>query len=156
MTLLSKTLELRETYTSNLDNSENSKIQLLSLLKPERTMSYELNNSNQIDFDSLMFDHNRCGDCTYSHAITNDCVLNLITLQRQAILANSKLQSLVELREIMIETVETFDHGNLSPISTPTHGKEIKHLNNLSMDDEEEEDDEDIYNQNDLEDEVLS
>lgn len=52
------------------------------------------------------FDHSRCSDCSYGYSITCDCSNHLSALQKQALEANMRLQSLVEMREKMAEASE--------------------------------------------------
>lgn len=63
--------------------------------------------------DQITFDHSRCADCSYGYSMACDCMSHLAALQKQAQDANKRLQSLVEIRERMLETVEYFqEQGN--------------------------------------------
>lgn len=91
------------------------------------------------------FDHSRCRDCSYSHAITSDCTNHMATLQRQAGEANARLMELVMMRERMSSELAISDlnssngpHPVTSPGSKDVQGAGIREsmANDVGMEDE--------------------
>lgn len=150
---LSSVLETRETYSSNLESCESAKAHLLALVKRDYSgtdgdllrlcnvfRSFEFSSDifnlyfillllflDQLNGDpsqSSEFDHSSCKDCSYGCTISSDCAKHMVALRQQVIDANSRLQSLVEVRERVMEIASDLDlgdengsHSNLSDIS---------------------------------------
>lgn len=127
MGYLAYILEKRGVQQSNLDNCLWSLDALKTVVKregiatpnsPNGSSSYSYSNDpdgGQTE-EQVTFDHSRCADCSYGYSMACDCMSHLAALQKQAQDANKRLQSLVEIRERMLETVEYFEN-NLPPES---------------------------------------
>lgn len=122
---LSSVLEYRETFTSNLNSCEASRVHLTGLLKRD----YGGIEDEPLDPTMIEFDHCRCTDCSYGCTITSDCTNNLVALRQQAIEANTRLQSLVEIRERIGEIASEIELGDSAgdllpdvPVHVPVPG----------------------------------
>jgi hypothetical protein len=126
-------LESRETQMNNLDNSDRS-LQAVSLLIRRGGIGEAglvgLDMDGADDCEPMTFDHSRCADCSYAYSITCDCTNHFAALQKQAMEANQKLQSLVEIREKMSEVYDQMlaelngmdpsKHGSFSSVRDAT------------------------------------
>jgi hypothetical protein len=103
---LSRLLEHKESFQLNLQNCTESGLVLTTLLRRD---------ISDIEVEKQKpFDHSRCADCSFAHAMTCDCTEKLKALQSQATEANKRLQMLVEVRERMKEVAETLEFSNPS------------------------------------------
>ncbi len=129
-------LESRETQMNNLDNSDRS-LQAVSVLIRRggigevSVIGLDMDGCGHMDdCEPMTFDHSRCADCSYAYSITCDCTNHFAALQKQALEANQKLQSLVEIREKMSEVydqmvseangVDPSKHGSFSSVRDTT------------------------------------
>jgi len=99
---------------SNLNSCEASRVHLTGLLKRD----YAGIEDEPLDPTMIEFDHSRCTDCSYGCTITGDCTNNLVALRHQAIEANNRLQSLVEIRERIGEIAAEIELGDSSSDTT--------------------------------------
>jgi hypothetical protein len=122
------------------DNSKPSESAISSAITPinttSTTNSNNHNNNTPIspsvvtnllddlnDPDLMTYDHARCADCSYGYSMAVDCINHLAALQKQALDANKRLQSLVEMRERMLEASDlmraSFTDGNGGGSASP-------------------------------------
>jgi hypothetical protein len=103
MEFLANSLESRETYTNNLENCATSKQMLQAVLQRDSI-------KDEPGMEPIPpFDHVRCTDCSYTRAITSDCIDHLTALHNQAMTASKRLQHLVEAREQMRDLAESME-----------------------------------------------
>lgn len=116
-------LEKRVIQQTNLDNCVWSLDAIKNAVKREGLAENQLSHdSSGLNNTNDNFDHSMCEDCSYSYAMACDCVSHLEILQKQALDANQRLQSIVEIREKMIDSSNTLQldldrSGSFSGIS---------------------------------------
>lgn len=113
-----KTVVKREGLGSDNNSNNNNSSHYNNLDSNNTNDSAEQSHSNNIsqeEKDLLTFDHSRCSDCSYGYSMATDCISHLAALQKQALDANKRLQSLVEMRERMNEVADAMRVSEMVP-----------------------------------------
>lgn len=95
---LANLLETRGTQLANLDNCEKAMQLIDGIISRNKGLGIE--DTKEIEKEEkYTYDHSRCADCSYGYSMTYDCTNHLAALRKQALEANTRLQSIVEIRE---------------------------------------------------------